>query len=381
MLDFYLVHEALKERGLLLTRLAPHLVTKMPFLYPLRHGVYERAYTFAGISLYDALGWSTGHTRGVPGQRQLSRRDVYQANPGLRPGAFTGGIEYYDAQVDDARFVITLVRTAAALGAVALSRTAAIGIQRERGQVVGARLRDLESGSEFVARSRAVILATGVWTEEAEALSGREHPLRVRPSKGIHLVVPREKIALSTAVVSQTERSFLFVIPWDGHWIIGTTDTPWDHDKARPVATASDIDYLLGHVNSILAEPITLDDVESVFTGLRPLIAGAGEETTRLSREHAVGTPAPGLVVISGGKYTTYRVMARDAVDAAVAGSWPPFPILHGAGRSGGQPTSGDIADPGHPKGVFDAHAFQARLSCHRGNWGVEHAGRDWCTR
>jgi glycerol-3-phosphate dehydrogenase len=318
MFDFYLVHEALRERGLLLERIAPHLVTKMSFLYPLRHRVYERAYAFAGISLYDALGWSTGSSRGVPRQRQLLRRHVYHQNPGLRPGLFVGGIEYYDAQVDDARFVVTLVRTAASFGAIAVNRTAAIGITREGDKVVGARLRDLKTGAEFAVRARVVILATGVWTEEAEALFGKEHPLRVRPSKGIHLVVAREKIELSSAVVTQTEKSFLFVIPWGQHWIIGTTDTPWDHDKARPVATASDIEYLLDHVNSILAKPLTLADVESVFAGLRPLIAGAGEKTTKLSREHAVRVPAPGLVAISGGKYTTYRIMAKDAVDAAV---------------------------------------------------------------
>lgn len=322
MLDFYLVHEALKERGLLLETIAPHLVRKMSFLYPLRHRVYERAYTFAGISLYNALGWSTGHSRGVPRQRQLSRRHVYRANPGLRPESFIGGIEYYDAQVDDARFVVTLVRTAASFGALALSRTAAVGLERDGDRVVGARLRDLETGTEFSARSRAVILATGVWTEEAEALSGKEHPLRVRPSKGVHLVVAGEKIALSSAVVTKTEKSFLFVIPWGEHWIIGTTDTPWEHDKTRPVATASDIEYLLEHVNTILATPLGRADVESVFAGLRPLVAGVGEETTKLSREHAVGTPAPGLVAISGGKYTTYRVMAKDAVDAAVR-DWP----------------------------------------------------------
>lgn len=320
MLDFYLVREALKERGLLLTRLAPHLVTKMPFIYPLRHPVIERAYTSAGIALYDALAWTGGHARGVPRQRQISRRRLYEDNPGLRPGVFAGGIEYYDAQMDDARFVVTLVRTAASLGAVALNRVSAVGIDREAGRVVGARLRDLERGEELTVRARSVILATGVWIEEAETLSGKEHPLRVQPSKGIHLVVPRRAVRLSSALVTQTERSFLFVIPWQDHWIIGTTDTPWEHDKARPVATSADIRYVLDHVNSVLAEPIDPGDVEAVFAGLRPLIAAPAGDTTKISREHVVKSPAPGLVAISGGKYTTYRVMAEDAVDVAVSG-------------------------------------------------------------
>lgn len=318
MLDFYLVRQALKERGLLLERIAPHLVTKMPFLYPLRHRVYERAYTSLGISMYDALGWSIGYARGVPRQRQLSRRAVHETNPGLRRDAFVGGIEYYDAHVDDARFVVTLVRTAVSYGVLALSRMAAVAIERDGIRVIGARLRDVESGEEVIARSRSVILATGVWTEELGVVAEKSEPLRVRPSKGVHLVVAREKIALSSAVVTQTEKSVLFIVPWREHWIIGTTDTPWDHDKARPVATASDIDYLLDHVNMILANPLTRADVETVFAGLRPLIAGVDEETTKISREHAVGTPLEGLVAISGGKYTTYRVMAKDAVDAAM---------------------------------------------------------------
>lgn len=322
MFDFFLVREALKERGLLLNQIAPHLVKKMPFLYPLRHHVYERAYTFAGISLYDALAHSTRSARRVPRQRQLSRRRMYQANPGLRPGSFTGGIEYYDAQVDDARFVVTLVRTAAALGVVALNRVVATGIERDDGRVVGAHVRDLESDLEFTIRARSVIFATGVWTEEAESLAGKEQPLRVQPSKGVHIVVAREKIQLSTSVVIQTGKSVLFVIPWGQHWIVGTTDTPWDFEKTQPVATAADIAYLLEQVNAILDRPLVLEDVESVYAGLRPLIAGAGEETTKLSREHAVGSPFPGVVAISGGKYTTYRVMAKDAVDAAIA-DWP----------------------------------------------------------
>ncbi len=322
MLDFALVHEALTERGLLLEKIAPHLVAKMPFLYPLRHRVYERAYTAFGIALYDALAHSMRNARGVPRQRQLSRRKMYRANPSLRRGAFTGGIVYYDAQVDDARLVLTLVRSAVANGALAMNRVVAVGIERDVQRVSGARLRDVETGREFVVRARSVLLATGVWTEEAESLVGREHPLRVRPSKGVHLVVAREKIALSSAVMTQTEKSILFVIPWGDHWIIGTTDTPWDYEKSRPVANASDINYLLDHVNAILDEPLSIDDVESVYAGLRPLIAGQGDETTKLSREHAIGEPVPGLVVISGGKYTTYRVMARDAIDAVVR-NWP----------------------------------------------------------
>ncbi len=337
MMDFGLVREALKERGLLLQRLAPHLVRPVPVLYPLRRPVVERAYVGAGIALYDLLGWSSRTSRGLPLHRHLSKRAALAAAPGLRGDSLVGAVEYYDAQVDDARYVLELVRSAASLGAVALSRVAVTGFLREGERVVGVHVRDEESGLEHDVTARVTVLATGAWTEETEALAGRERVTLVRPSKGVHLVVPREAIPSSVALILRTEKSVLFVLPWGAHWLIGTTDTDWVHDKARPVATARDVDYLLGEVNSILERPLSPADVEAVFAGLRPLVAGVGvvrgpgepgatrreatsaEPTTKLSREHAVGRPLPGLVVVSGGKYTTYRVMAADAVDAAVS--------------------------------------------------------------
>lgn len=339
MMDFALVHQALRERAVLLHYVAPHLVHQVPFLYPLRHRVWERAYVGTGIALYDALGWSTGSARGVPRHRHLTRRQALARAPGLRRESMVGAIEYYDAQVDDARLAFEVVRTAVSLGAVAVSRAEAVGFRRDGERIVGARVRDLETGAEHDVRARVTIVATGAWTEETEAMAGHERPVQVRPSKGVHLVVPRSRIASASAIVVRTEKSVLFILPWGEHWIIGTTDTDWSHDKARPEATAADIDYLLDHVNAVLESPLTRDDVTGVFAGLRPLVAGAGvvrgpgeagahrlrlgagsgeEQTTTLSREHAVGRPFPGLVVVSGGKYTTYRIIARDAVDAAI---------------------------------------------------------------
>jgi glycerol-3-phosphate dehydrogenase len=166
------------------------------------------------------------------------------------------------------------------------------------------------------------VLATGPWTEETEALAGVERGTKVRPSKGVHIVVPRERIECSTGLIMRTEASVLFVLPWGAHWIIGTTDTDWPYDKGQPLATAADVDYLLTQLNPHLRQPLAGADVVAVYAGLRPLVAGGGvvreRRSTRLSREHSVQRPRPGLVVVSGGKYTTYRVMARDAVDAAV---------------------------------------------------------------
>jgi glycerol-3-phosphate dehydrogenase len=351
MFDFALVREALRERALLL-RLAPHLVRPTPFLFPLTRRVWERAYVGAGVGLYDLLARSSRTGGGLPRHRQLTRRAALRIAPCLCSDALVGAIQYYDARVDDSRFALAVVRTAVDHGALAVNRVAAVGLVREGEAVVGARLRLLETGREFEVRARAVLLATGVWSEEVEALAGRERPLRVRPSKGVHIVVARDRIDSSSALIVPTEKSVLFVIPWGEHWVIGTTDTPWEYDKARPAASAADIGYLLERVNRVLASPIGVEDVVAVYAGLRPLIAGAAEETTKLSREHAVGRPAPGLVVVSGGKYTTYRVMASDAVDAVVdhAGLDAPrsatasVPILGGEGYAAAWAARAELA-------------------------------------
>ncbi|MFF3764630.1 glycerol-3-phosphate dehydrogenase/oxidase [Streptomyces sp. NPDC001922] len=320
MLDFALVREALKERGLLLERLAPHLVKPVPFLYPLAHRAWERVYAGSGVALYDAMSLSSGHGRGLPAHRHLTRTHALRVAPCLKKDALVGALQYYDAQMDDARYVATLVRTASAYGAEVANRARVIGFLREGERVVGARVQDVEGGGEYEVRAKQVVNATGVWTDETQRLIGERGMFHVRASKGIHLVVPKDRIHSTSGLILRTEKSVLFVIPWGRHWIIGTTDTDWDLDKAHPAASSADIDYLLEHVNSVLAVPLTRDDVEGVYAGLRPLLAGESEATSKLSREHTVAHPAPGLVVVAGGKYTTYRVMAKDAVDEAVHG-------------------------------------------------------------
>ncbi|WP_432094919.1 glycerol-3-phosphate dehydrogenase/oxidase [Streptomyces sp. bgisy100] len=320
MLDFALVREALKERGLLLERLAPHLVKPVPFLYPLAHRAWERVYAGSGVALYDAMSLSSGHGRGLPTHRHLTRTHALRVAPCLKKDALVGALQYYDAQMDDARYVATLVRTASAYGAEVANRARVIGFLREGERVVGARVQDVEGGGEYEVRAKQVVNATGVWTDETQRLIGERGMFHVRASKGIHLVVPKDRIHSTSGLILRTEKSVLFVIPWGRHWIIGTTDTDWDLDKAHPAASSADIDYLLEHVNSVLAVPLTRDDVEGVYAGLRPLLAGESEATSKLSREHTVAHPAPGLVVVAGGKYTTYRVMAKDAVDEAVHG-------------------------------------------------------------
>ncbi|MCC2661331.1 MAG: dependent oxidoreductase, partial [Arthrobacter sp.] len=277
----------------------------------------ERPYIGAGIALYDIMSISGGHKRGVPFHKHLTRRGTLRAAPSLKDDAFVGSIRYYDGQVDDAKYVANLVRTAAHYGAHAVNQTAVVEFLREGERVVGAKVVNHEDGSTFNVRAKQVINATGVWTDETQAMVTERGQLKVRASKGIHLVVPRDRFQSTVGLILRTEKSVLFVIPWGRHWIIGTTDTDWHLDKAHPAASSKDIDYLLEHVNAVLKRPLTREDVEGVYAGLRPLLAGENDSTAKLSREHVVAHPVPGLVVVAGGKWTTYRVMAKDAVDEA----------------------------------------------------------------
>ncbi|MBX6390258.1 MAG: glycerol-3-phosphate dehydrogenase/oxidase [Frankia sp.] len=337
-----LVREALRERTLLLDTIAPHLVRPVPFLLPLTHHAWERAYIGSGVLLYDTLGQglarigpgSAPHAGGtLPLHRHLTRRAALREFPSLRPDALVGAIQYWDGQVDDARFAMFVARTAARHGAVIATSAMVVRLLREADRVTGAVVRDLEARGgpaggaadadgalDIVVRARQTINATGVWTDEVHSLLGERGPVSVRASKGVHLVVPRDRLQGTTGMILRTERSVLFVIPWGRHWIIGTTDTDWELDLANPAASRADVDYLLDQVNRVLRTPLTTDDVIGVYAGLRPLLAGASEDTAQLSREHAVMSPAPGLTTVAGGKYTTYRVMAADAVDAAAAG-------------------------------------------------------------
>src|ERR1700749_24693 len=319
MMDFALVREALHERGLLLDRLAPHLVHPVRFLYPLtKH--WERPYVGAGIALYDGMALASGTAHGLKLGKHMTRKQALRHAPALRPDSLTGAIQYSDAQVDDARNTLTGVRTAGEFGALAANRCQITGFLRQGERVTGAEVVDLEGGRAFSVRAKQVINATGVWTDDTQALADARGQFHVRASKGIHLVVPRDRLQSDTGIILRTEKSVLFVIPWGRHWIIGTTDTDWSLDKAHPAASSRDIDYLLEHVNSGLNSPLTREDVEGVHAGLRPLLSGESESTSKLSREHVVAHPVPGLVVVAGGKYTTYRVMAKDAVDAVAHG-------------------------------------------------------------
>lgn len=322
MFDFGLVHEALAERNRLLLTTAPYMVRALPFLYLMRHGVWERAFVGAGIGLYDLLAMMSRQHAAVPRHRQISKRRLHERFPDLRPDAVTGAVQYWDAQVDDARLVWTLVRTAMQHGALAVSRTQMTSlVRRPDGSVHGVRAVDLETGAAVEIGSRVVINATGVWTGRTEALVGADRDPLVLPAKGVHIVVPRSRIRGDGGLIVPTEKSVLLVVPWRDYWIIGTTDTAYTGSLRDPVATKTDVDYLLDHVNRWLARPLVRADIIGVYAGLRPLVATAHTDSRRpakVSRRHKVISPVPGLVIAAGGKLTSYRVMAKDAVDAAL---------------------------------------------------------------
>ena len=316
MLDLGLVREALRERRLLLTRLAPQLVRPVPFLFPLRHRVWERPYMGAGLLLYDSMGGA----RHVPRARHLSKRAALRSAPALRPDALVGAVRFHDAQEDDALYAVYVARTAAAHGAAIATRAAVTAfLSEEGGRITGADVRDGAAGETFAVRARHTLAAAGVGTDRVlELATGRPHH-ELRPSKGVHVLVPRAAIPMRIGLFMRTEKSIFHAIPWgEDHWLLGDTDTEWDGDPDAPVANRADVDYLLAKVSSVLVRPVERAQVCGVYAGLRPLVASAGSAaTTKLSRQHRLFHPVPGLTAIAGGKYTTYRVMARDAVDAA----------------------------------------------------------------
>ena len=358
MLDFGLVREALRERRLLLTVLAPHLVRPVPLLWPLTHRWWERPYLAAGLLLYDTM----GGRRAVPRARHFSRTSALRLAPALNPEAFVGAVQFYDAQEDDARMVAFLARTAAAHGAALATNVRMDGLAAAAGRVTGVLARDLLDGTDLLIHGRHVVLATGAWASPggpgaaaaagaAGDGSGAGGQLRVRPSKGVHIVVPRDRIRMDTGLLTRTEKSVLFVIPWGEHWLIGDTDTEWPHDPGHPAASRADIDYLLAKVNRMLRQPLDAGDIEGVFAGLRPLVASGGGDTTKLSREHTIDSSRRGVSAIAGGKFTTYRVMARDLIDAAARDLAAP-----GAGgparQDAGGPARQDGGRPGGPGAV-----------------------------
>jgi glycerol-3-phosphate dehydrogenase len=350
-LQLGLVREALKERAILHEN-APHLIRPASFLYPLRHH-WERPYVGAGVALYDVLAHLSRSSSQFPSGRHLGRHATSELAPALRRDHLTGGVLYHDAQVDDARYVVALIRTAVAHGAVVASRAPVVELVEERGRVVGATTQFTETGDKASVKARVIVVAAGAQTASLLRLTNGSVPV-LRPSKGVHLVVPRAAIEASCALIAPTTDSVIFVLPWGNHWLVGTTDTPWELDPSRPVANRRDVEYLLGELNALLDAPIKSEDIESVYVGLRPLVAAGTTATTKLSREHAVVSVKPGLTAVTGGKYTTYRLMAQQALDTALSEDAPRsvtehVPIVGADGLDG---ATREVIARGHRTGI-----------------------------
>jgi glycerol-3-phosphate dehydrogenase len=314
--DFKLVREALHERELMVSSLSPHLVKPVGFLYPLHEKLKDRTYVGAGLALYDVL---RGFQRALPWHKHMSQRKIKEIAPSLRQDLITGAIKYYDAQVDDARHTMSVIRTARRHGAVIATHVEVDELVRNGKRVTGVLATDTVTGKKIKISSKATIMCAGIWSDELHANFGITPGYSVTMSKGVHIVVPGDAIQSNTGIILKTAVSVLFLIPWGDKWIVGTTDTPYEGDRANPHATSEDVQYILDQANRVLDPKLSREQIIGVYAGLRPLVSNAaGSSTTKLSREHTVDRSAPGFISIAGGKYTTYRVMGKDAVDLAV---------------------------------------------------------------
>lgn len=314
-LHFGLVAEALGERSRML-HLAPHLVRLESFLFPVFGWPFlHQAFYGAGLFLYDLL----GARREGGFARHRTRRGTLEIAPSLRREGLRGGIVYHDGIEDDARYTLAVLRTANARGAVHATRARATGLIEENGRVVGVTVRDLVDDRSFEVRAPRVIDATGVWSAQPDGPLNGEGSAKLRPSQGAHLVVRRERIPSRFAVTMRVPGKVVFLVPWPDHWLIGTTDNAFDGPPDRPSARSDEVDEILAAVNEYFDVDLSRNDVVGTYAGLRPLIAPEGDASTvKASREHKVRREPNGLVRIGGGKYTTYRVMAKDTVDAAL---------------------------------------------------------------
>jgi glycerol-3-phosphate dehydrogenase len=313
--QFGVVRESLAERHRIL-RLAPHLVRIQPFLFPLfGRRVITRSFYEAGMSLYDAL----GARRDGGWHRHRSVGATLRHAPALRRKGLRGGLVFHDAVHDDARYVLAVARTAELAGGVVATRAVVEKLVEENGRVTGARVRDTLGGGNAVVRARVVVDATGAWAADgASPLSGGS--TSILPSRGSHLVVRRARIPSDVGLTIRVPGKVVFLVPWPRHWLIGTTDAAYDGPIDRPNASAEEVTELLDAVNRSLDVDLQRDDLVGTYSGVRPLIAPSSGTTITAPREHRVVAEPNGLVRVSGGKFTTYRVMARDAIDAAVRG-------------------------------------------------------------
>ena len=343
--DLGLVREALAERGNLLAN-APHVAQRLPFVMP-GYRWWESAYYGLGLKAYDALAGS----QGLGGTEFLSPARTRELLPGVQPRGLCGGVRYWDGQFDDARLALLLARTAASRGALVLNHCAVTGLLREQGRLRGVRLRCAETAAEASLRARCVVNATGVWVDAVRNMdrdAGMPEPAPlVAPSQGVHLVVDRAFLPGTHALLvpRTADGRVLFAVPWLGKTILGTTDTPCNDLAREPTPFADEVAFILGESARYLARAPRREDLRSVWVGLRPLVRpGRGDveghgDTKAISREHTVAVSSSGLVTVTGGKWTTYRAMAKGLLERRAGGVTRRLPLLGAApGRALSEP-------------------------------------------
>lgn len=359
-LDFGLVFEALGERRRLL-ELAPHLVRPLPFLFPVyRGGDVGMLKLAAGMWLYDGLSLF----RGLPRHRMLGRSGARAREPRLATEGLQGGAVYHDAQVDDARLTVAVARAAHEAGARTVSYTRVVGFSKDDGgRISGARVRDALTGAEIEVRARLVLSATGPWTDELRRIADPDAKPRLRPTKGVHILVRRERVGNEGAIIfrSPVDDRVMFVLPWGDFTYIGTTDTDFRGSPSEVEADDHDLDYLIRSANGIFADAeLARADVISAWAGVRPLLAEPDEDDPGdTSREHSIWREGNGLLCIAGGKLTTYRTMARDAAREAAR------VLRREHGVSSGEFFSEHLPLPGTPDGGWEdfVRALRARAA------------------
>ena len=359
--DLKLVREALHERGLLLAN-APHLVRPLPFtipVYGLRGRLWDRLFYGAGLAAYDAL---AGDLRLGP-TRWLGRGPLLAAAPAVRRAGLVGGLRYWDAQFDDARLALALARTAIRHGACVVNHCRVTGLTRDSGvgRVTGVEVEERETLRRFQVAARCVVNATGVWVDGVRRMEDAAAGDLVAPSQGVHLVVDRGFFPADAALLvpRTADGRVLFAVPWEGSLILGTTDTPRRDLPLEPRPFAEEVDFILREAGRYLERPPTRADVRSAWAGLRPLVrpaAGTAAETQRISREHLVVVSPAGLVSVTGGKWTTYRAMAEDVLEACFhadllparpAGITRTLPLVAAPRTAVGEPADAISGPPG----------------------------------
>lgn len=310
-----LVMEALKERGLLFQN-APHLVKNQKFVVP-NYKWWEGPFYGIGLKVYD---WMAG-SLGLGPSQFLSKEETLELAPTLEPEGLRGGVIYHDGQFDDARLAINIAQTAAENNAIILNYFPVTGLLKTNDKTCGVKVKDGISGKEYEVKSKVVINATGVFTDNILNLDNGVHENIIAPSQGIHLVLDKEFLPGESAIMipHTDDGRVLFAVPWHHKIILGTTDTPLSQPAIEPVAMKEEIDFLLKHIGRYLTKDPQLNDVKSIFAGLRPLVKGDSKTTAALSRDHLVTVSHSGLITITGGKWTTYRNMAEDVTDIAIA--------------------------------------------------------------